>query len=139
MILVDANIFMYAAGAAHPHKEPCVQLLNAIAQGQIEAVTNTEVLQEILHRYRAINRWEQGKSVYDYARQIVPHVIAVTVDIMDLTRTLLDRYPQTMARDALHSAVYKHAHCKLLCSYDRDFDTISEVTRAEPPALLSHL
>ena len=35
MILIDANIFMYAAGAEHPHKAPSVSLLRCIALGEI--------------------------------------------------------------------------------------------------------
>jgi predicted nucleic acid-binding protein len=53
MILVDANVFMYAAGAEHPHKAPSRIFLEKVAGGEIEAALDAEVLQEILHRYRA--------------------------------------------------------------------------------------
>jgi hypothetical protein len=37
MILVDANVLMYAAGAPHPDKTPSVRLLEQIANGDVVA------------------------------------------------------------------------------------------------------
>lgn len=133
MILVDSNIVMYAAGSAHPHKTPSVALLERIAAGNIEAAIDAEVLQEILHRYRALNRWADGKRVFDLARQILPTVIPVTSEILDRARTLLDEYDQLMARGALHAAVVEIHSLEAICSYDRDFDLITTVRRIEPP------
>lgn len=132
MILVDANILMYAAGAAHAHKAPCTRWLDAVARGDIDAVINAETLQEILHRYRAIQRWEDGRRVYDLARVLFPEVVPITADVLDTARELLDAYPQLMARDALHAAVAFHEGCSAICSYDRDFDGIATVRRIEP-------
>ena len=41
---LDANIFMYAAGREHPLKAPCVAILRRVAQEEIVALTNAEVL-----------------------------------------------------------------------------------------------
>ena len=47
---------MYLMGAAHPHKtESQVILERLIAAGE-RLVTDAEVLQEILHRYTAIDK-----------------------------------------------------------------------------------
>jgi hypothetical protein len=51
---IDANIPMYAAGAEHPLKRPCIAILEAIAHDELAAVTNVEVVQEILYRYSAL-------------------------------------------------------------------------------------
>ena len=72
MILLDANIFMYAGGSPHPNKAPSLAFLERVALGELEVGVDAEVLQEILHRYRAIGRWEDGRRVFDYARQVVP-------------------------------------------------------------------
>lgn len=133
MILLDSNIFMYAAGSVHPAKAPSLQLLAKIARGELDAAIDAEVLQEILHRYRAIQRWEDGKKVFDLARKIIAHVIPVTVEALDESRDLMDRYPGLMARDALHAAVCRLAGGSVLCSYDKDFDTIAGFKRLEPP------
>lgn len=132
MILIDANVFMYAAGAPHPHQGPSEAFLERVARGDVDAVIDAEMLQEILHRYRAIRRWNQGRAVYDLAKRIVPVVIPIGIEVMDLARDLLDRYTSLMARDALHAAVVIHIGASAICSFDRDFDGLSEVTRVEP-------
>jgi len=133
VILVDSNIFMYAAGTEHPSKEPSRMFLERVAEGEIEAAMDAEVLQEILHRYRAIRRWPEGGRVYDLARQIVPLVIPVTAEVLETARALLDRYPDLGARDALHAAVARNHGVRTLCSYDTDFDQIEDLERIEPP------
>jgi predicted nucleic acid-binding protein len=132
VILVDTNILMYAGGTPHAYKEPCIRLLDRIASGAVDAAVDAEALQEILHRYRAIKRWSDGKRVYDLARQIVVTVIPVTSDVVDLARDLLDEHHGLSARDALHAAVYKHTAATALCSYDVDFDVIKGIRRLEP-------
>ena len=134
MILVDSNIIMYAAGAPHPHKVPSVRLLERVASGEVDALINAEVLQEILHRYRAIKRWSDGRKVYDLARQIFPDVVPVTAEILDRARRLLDDHAHLMARDALHAAVVIDEGLEAICSYDREFDGIPGVRRIEPDA-----
>lgn len=132
MILIDTNIFMYAAGAPHPNKAPSVALLEQVAAGEVEATIDAEVLQEILHRYRAINRWDDGRQVYDLTRRLFPVVIPVTARILDRARLLLDTDATIMARDALHAAVVLEERLDGVVSYDRDFDRIAGVVRREP-------
>ena len=130
----DFNVIMYAAGAPHPHKAPSVRLLERVANGEVAAVIDAEVLQEILHRYRAIKRWNDGRKVYDLARQIFTDVVPVTAEILDRARRLLDDHAHLMARDALQAAVVIDEGLEAICSYDRDFDGIPGVRRIEPDA-----
>lgn len=133
MILVDANIFMYAAGAEHANKAPSVAFLGRVAAGELQAAVDAEVLQEIMHRYRAIRRWEDGRRVYGLARRIVPLVLAITDQIVDRARDLLDADHQLGARDAIHAAVALERGLDGVCSYDRDLDRIALLRRIEPP------
>ncbi|MEP6832453.1 MAG: type II toxin-antitoxin system VapC family toxin [Gemmatimonas sp.] len=135
MILIDTNIIMYAAGAAHPNKGPSVRLLDRVARGDVEAAIDSECLQEILHRYRSINRWKDGRDVYDLTRQMFPAVVVVSAEILDRARQLLDDYSGFMARDAVHAAVVQHEQMDAICSYDKDFDKIGGVRRMEPDAV----
>jgi predicted nucleic acid-binding protein len=132
MILLDTNIFMYAAGAAHPNKLPSARMLERVARGEVQAVIDVETLQEILHRYRAIGRWSDGRRVYDLTRQLFPSVVPISVSIMDRARRLLDSHAKLMARDALHAAVVVEEELDVICSYDKDFDKVSEIKRVEP-------
>lgn len=132
MILLDANILMYAAGSAHPHKQPCLDLLGRIARSELHAACDAEVLQEILHRYRALDRWTEGRRLYDHARALLPVILPIDESILDEAARLLDAHPRLMARDALHAAVFLRSGASAFCSYDRDFDVISAVRRREP-------
>lgn len=136
MILVDANVLIYAAGIEHPSKKPSLRLLEAVAEGRIDGVLDAEVLQEILHRYRAIGAWPGGRTVYDRAREIFPMVLPITVDVLDTARALLDRTSGISARDALHAAVVDSYELEGICSYDRGFDRVPGLPRQEPGALV---
>lgn len=136
MILVDSNILMYAAGAAHAHRKPSATLLERIALGEVEGIIDAEVLQEILHRYRAINEWKKGRRVYELARRIFPVVVPITAEIVHDARTLMDVYDQLGARDALHAAACSFSRVEAICSYDRGFDRIADLKRVKPTQLL---
>jgi len=60
-IFLDANIPMYAAGRPHPLKQPCLDVLALVALYPDAFCTDAEVFQEILHRYRAQGRWQDGQ------------------------------------------------------------------------------
>jgi predicted nucleic acid-binding protein len=132
MILVDSNVLMYAAGAANPHKGASVAFLRRIAEGEVEATIDAEVLQEILHRYRSIGRWEEGSRVYDLTRVLFPAVVPVTGEVVDRARGIMEGGDGILARDALHAAVTLTHRFDAICSYDRDFDTIPGIVRREP-------
>jgi predicted nucleic acid-binding protein len=132
LILVDANVFMYAAGAEHPHKAPSAGFLLRVAQGEVEAAVDAEALQEILHRYRAMGKWADGRRVYESARRIVPITLPITCELIDAARDLLEAYGGLTVRDAIHSAVALHSGAEAICSYDRDFDRIEGLRRVEP-------
>ncbi len=132
MLLIDANILMYAAGAEHPFKLPSTRLLERIARAEISANIDTETLQEILHRYRAIKRWPDGSLLYDLTRRIFPNPIPISAEILDRARELMDTSATLMARDALHAAVVQVKKLDAICSYDKDFDQVAFLRRVEP-------
>ena len=132
MTLVDSNIFMYAAGRAHPLKHRAAAFLEKAAAGTVQAAIDAEALQEILHRYRALERWKEGRVVYDTARILFPEVLSVTGEVMDGARRLMDQEPGLMARDALHAAVVAVYGLASITSFDRDFDRVEGLRRLEP-------
>ncbi len=131
-VFIDTNIFIYAAGDAHPHKNPSKCILEKIAGNKIKAATNTEVLQEILHRYGAIKDMTRGLAIFDDCLKIVPLILPVTKQDILKAREILQRYPGVNARDAIHAAVMLNRGIKTICSYDRHYDQIKEIQRTEP-------
>jgi predicted nucleic acid-binding protein len=132
VIVVDSNIVMYAAGRPHPNRAPSLALLDRIAGGEVDAVTDVEVLQEILHRYRSIGRWEDGRRVYDLTRRILVTILPISAEIVDHARALMDERPQLGARDAVHAAFALACGASAICSYDRGFDGVANLVRLEP-------
>ena len=123
---------MHAAGREHPLKKRAAAFLERAAAGSAEGVIDAEVLQEILHRYRALKRWKEGRLVYDTARIVFPEVLAVTGEVMDRARGLMDEYGGLMARDALHAAVVEAYGLTSITSFDQDFDRVTGLERVEP-------
>lgn len=128
MILIDSNIPMYLVGTPHPNKAASRSLLErAIADGEI-LVTDAEVLQEILHRYVAIDRRDAIGSamaaVLDVADEVFPiervdvQRAAVMLDASDLS-----------ARDAIHLAVMQRHGIGRIMTFDRRFDAIPGIER----------
>jgi hypothetical protein len=132
VILVDSNVLMYAAGSAHASKAPSVAFLERVARAEEEAAIDAEVLQEVLHRYRAIGRWTDGRRVYDLARTLFATVFPVTGEVMDQARRLLDGSRKLSARDAVHAGVVLVNGLDAICSWDRDYDGVRRIRRVEP-------
>ena len=56
---------MYLIGAPHPHKTDAQRLLEKAVAAREKLLTDAEVLQEILHRYIAVNRREAIQPAFD--------------------------------------------------------------------------
>lgn len=134
MVFIDTNIFMYAAGAASPHKKPSIAYLSKIikAGSATLAYTNSEVLQEILHRYRAIGKHVQANTLISYIIQLGIIILPVTKEDIFIAQRILDQYKNIPTRDGIHAAVAIRNNIPRLVSYDSDFDKIDEITRVEP-------
>jgi len=129
VIFVDSNIPMYLVGASHPHKLDAQRLLESALSTGERLVTDAEVLQEICHRYVAINRREAIQPAFDAILQVVDDVLPIgRVDVEDAKDTLL-RYPALSARDALHVAIMARHTVTQLMSFDRGFDSYPGIKR----------
>ena len=132
MILLDANIFMYAAGRESPQRLPCQRLLDRIVAGEGPATcTNTEVLQEILHRYRALKVPEVGFQLFDAVSHLGIPILSVTDRAMAEARRLLEAYPSLSTRDGVHLGVMKEYGLEEILSYDGGFSDVPWVKRLE--------
>jgi predicted nucleic acid-binding protein len=122
LIFVDSNIPMYLIGAAHPHKtEAQVILERLIASGQ-RLVTDVEVLQEILHRYTAIDRREAIGPALQVTLDLVDEVISIEKAEVLRAGEIVQNRALTSARDAVHIAVMERHGIRSILSFDSDFD-----------------
>jgi predicted nucleic acid-binding protein len=129
MIFVDSNIPMYLVGADHPHKADARRLLEAaIADGE-RLVTSAEVLQEILHRYVAIDRRDAIQPAFDALLGVADEVLAVGRPDAERAKDIVLGSSRITARDALHVAVMARAGISRIMSFDAGFDAVPGVTR----------
>jgi predicted nucleic acid-binding protein len=122
LIFIDSNIPMYLIGAAHPHKaEAQVLLERLIAAGQ-RLVTDAEVLQEILHRYTAIDKREAIGPAFQVVLDVVDDVFGIEkADVLRAGEIAQNR-ALLSARDAVHIAVMERQGIRSILSFDADFD-----------------
>ena len=132
MILIDANIFMYAAGRESPQRSPCQRFLDRIVAGEGPAAcTNTEILQEVLHRYRNLKTPEVGFQIFDAVTHLGIPILSVTDRAMVEARRLLEAYPSLSTRDGVHIGVMREHGIEEVLSYDRGFSDVPWVKRLE--------
>jgi len=129
VILVDSNVPMYLVGAEHPHKVDARRLLERAVAEHRRLVTDAEVLQEILHRYVAINRREAIQPCFDVVLEIVDEVLPVNLEIVSKAREIVLGHPDLTARDAVHLAVMREHGIEEIVSFDRHFDQLPGITR----------
>ncbi len=129
MIFVDSNVPMYLVGAAHPLKAVArARLEEAISQGE-RLVTSAEVLQEILHRYAAIDRLDAIRPAFDAILGVVDEVYPVErADVEKAAEVLAGRLRMS-ARDALHVAVMARRQVRRILSFDGGFDGVPGLER----------
>ena len=86
MIVLDTTVLVYATGMDHPLRDPCRQLVEAIADGRVEASTTVEVVQEFVHvRARRRGRADAAMLGASYADLLAP---LLPVTMADLQRGL---------------------------------------------------
>jgi hypothetical protein len=128
MIFVDSNIPMYLVGADLPNKGAARTLLErAITDGEM-LVTDAEVLQEILHRYVAIDRRDAIEPASAALLGVVDEVYPVErADGERARRIVLGT--RMSARDAIHVAIMRRRGVDRILTFDRAFDEVEGISR----------
>jgi len=129
VILVDSNIPMYLVGAPHPHKSDAQRLLEKLVSERQRLVTDAEVLQEILHRYVAIDRREAIQPAFDALLGIIDQVLPIDRKAAERAKEIVLAYSKLSARDAIHLAIMEHHGIERILTFDSGFDRYPGITR----------
>jgi hypothetical protein len=128
VIFVDSNIPMYLVGADHPNKEIARRLLERAVNDGEPLVTDAEVLQEILHRYVAIDRRDAIEPASAALLGVVDEVYPVErADVERARRIVLET--RLSARDAIHVAIMRRRAIVRILTFDRAFDEVDGISR----------
>jgi len=132
LIFVDVNIIMYAVGAEHPYRRPCLDSLDRIINHKLPAVVSSEIHQEILHRYLSLTLPDKARQVSVKLETIIPTTLPVTMADVRRARKLSEHYPALKARDLIHVAVMLENGISRILSTDTHFDQVREIQRIDP-------
>ncbi len=134
MIVLDTTVLVYAKGAEHPLREPCRELVAAIAEERIEATTTVEVIQEFVHvRARRRERSDAAALGRDYAELLSP-LLTITRDNLQRGLMLFETTPRLGAFDAVLAAAAAKAGAAALVSADTSFADLSDISHVIPDA-----
>jgi predicted nucleic acid-binding protein len=122
LIFVDSNIPMYLIGAAHPRKTEAQVILERLIAGGERLVTDAEVLQEILHRYTAIEKREAIAPALQVTLDVVDEVFPIEKAEVLRAGEIAQNRAMLSARDAVHIAVMERHGVRSILSFDGDFD-----------------
>src|SRR5260221_7772524 len=99
-----------------------------VAQGE-KLISDAEVLQEILHRYSAIERLDAVQPAFDALLGLVDEVFPIEPDNVQRAKTILLGKYRLSARDAIHVAVMEQRGIQRILSFDQRFDRYPNVRR----------
>jgi len=114
---------MYLIGAAHPHKVDAQVILERLIAAGERLVTDAEILQEILHRYTAIDKREAIGPAFQVTLGIVDEVFPIEKAEVLRAGEIAQNRALMSARDAVHIAVMERHRIRSILSFDGDFDS----------------
>ena len=129
MIFIDSSIPMYLVGSPHPHKADARRLIEQCITERERLITDAEVLQEILHRYVAIQRRDAIQPTFNALLGIVDEVIAIERSAVERAKEIVLGHSRLSPRDAIHLAVMEQRGVMRIMSFDSGFDGYPGVER----------
>jgi predicted nucleic acid-binding protein len=129
VILVDSNIPMYLVGGSHPRKVDAQRWVEKLLSDRQRLLTDAKVLQEILHRYIAINRRDAIQPAFDSLLGVVDEVLTIDRAVLDRAKTIVFGHRRLSARDAVHLAVMEQHGIDRILTFDAGFDGFPGITR----------
>lgn len=134
MIVLDTTVLVYAVGTEHDFRDPCHQLIRAIANGTILATTTIEVIQEFTHvRARRRDRKDAAELARDYIELLSPLLIVEETDLREGLR-LFEDGTGFGSFDAVLAAAARAAGAEALVSADAGFSSITGIRHVIPDA-----
>ncbi len=129
MVFIDSNVPMYLVGAAHPSKVDAQRRLEALVTERARLVTDAEALNEILHRYTALDRRGYVQLAFDVLLGVVDEVLPIGRESIEVAKQLCLQYPTLPVRAAVHVAVMQQHGVQTVLSFDPGFDRIPGLLR----------
>ncbi len=135
---MDTSIPIYAAGRPSEHKEACSRILEKIERDELDAVIDTEVIQEILYRFYRLDMMKQGLELSRNVMRLGLRVLPVLKRDIEDALQLFEKYSSRRIppRDILHTAIMINNDIRKIITVDTHFgDIVKEIERVNPKSL----
>jgi hypothetical protein len=132
MIVLDTTVLVYAVGDEHPLKEPGRGIVEAIAEGRLEATTTVEVIQEFVHvRARRRDRGDAAERGRELLRLLGPLMAPGDTELA-VALGLFEEHDALGMFDAVLAAATMLSGADALVSADRAFAAVPGLTHLDP-------
>lgn len=132
MLTIDTNVLMYKSGGDHPLKAPCTRLISLIAEGELEAMTTPEAIQEFAYLYaRRRGRHAAVQRATEYAELLAPLRLSEPEHLAAGLQLWADN-EALGAFDAVLAAVALDTKYATIVSADRAFASVPGLTHVYP-------
>jgi predicted nucleic acid-binding protein len=125
---VDANVFIYSA-APSEYRDPCLEVLAAIARGEADGRTSTAALEEVWHAELS-GRVGELDGLTERAYTAMTPLLAIGDETFRLALSV--DAPNLGANDRLHVATCTANGIDVMLSADRGFDAHRGLRRVDP-------
>ena len=134
MILLDSDIFLYAAGRPSAWRDPCQGVLRRLVEEEPGLVSRTDaaVLRELLEHGRAVGAPATGRALFDAVAALGIPILPLGEQEMRRGREILDEMPAMDTRVAAHAGIMRANGIERVLSYDEGFDAVPGIERLEP-------
>jgi len=134
VIVVDTTVLVYAKGNEHAYRDPCRELIAAVADGRLQATTTAEVIQEFAHvRARRRGRADAAALARDYVELLSP-LLAITAESLSVGLRLFESTEHLGAFDAVLAATAAVSGATRLVSVDTGFARVAALSHVIPDA-----
>jgi uncharacterized protein len=132
VILLDTTVLVYAKGQDHALRDPCRELIAAIASRRLEATSTVEVIQEFVHvRARRRGRTDAVALGRDYSELLSP-LLTPTVEDLEAGLALYERTEALRAFDSVLAACASRSGVRALVSVDTGFASLAQLAHVVP-------
>jgi len=125
---VDANVLLYGAVESE-YREPCLEVLEAIARGDVDGRTSTAVLEEVWYVELSGRAGAVG-GLAERAYTLFTPLLAVTDEAVRIALSL--SAPKLGSNDRLHVGTCMAHEIDVVLTADQGFDGVRGLRRADP-------
>ncbi len=119
MIFVDTNVLMYAVGRSHPLQVRAREFFIESMRNRTPLCTSAEVIQELMHVYLPVRRYEVFEDVLALMDRAGVEVWPLEEADVALARQLHDQHPALGARDLCHLASCRRRGVSEIMTFDQ--------------------